>query len=314
MSGDPLVKVVITSYNRRELLKAAVESVLAQTHQRLHIVIVDDASTDGAAELARQYEFAHPGRVTALLKPANRGVADSVRVGLQSAPEADYVAILNDDDRWLPEKLQRQLECFRSDPSLGLVFTEAQVCDEHDNLTGQLFSDIYGRFAVLDLEHALVGNHSCASTHLMTSQIAVTIARTVPDPCVVFDYYIVLVAAGLSRLSMVETPLAVFREAHTGLHNNVGLMERHTTIVRQCLFERNPTLTVAYGGPRAVRRRLGWLAFNAALYALLDGNWREWWWQSRRVFGQRSAKAIVWLCFYSLRTLPKALARSGAMD
>jgi glycosyltransferase involved in cell wall biosynthesis len=115
MAPEPLIKVVVTTYNRRDWTAAAIDSVLAQTYSNLHIVIVDDASTDGSAELAHEYAAAHQGRFTVVAKRSNRGVADSIRLGIEAGPESDYVAFLNDDDLWRRDKVERQIELFKRD-------------------------------------------------------------------------------------------------------------------------------------------------------------------------------------------------------
>src|SRR6476659_8299605 len=95
---SPLVKVVITTYNRRSWAADAIDSALAQTHRPIRVVIVDDASIDGTAQLARSYQEQHPDKVTAICKPENRGLADSIATGLRAESGADFVAILTDDD------------------------------------------------------------------------------------------------------------------------------------------------------------------------------------------------------------------------
>jgi glycosyltransferase involved in cell wall biosynthesis len=103
--------------------------VLAQTHDRFHVVIVDDASSDGSDELARAYAAADPERVTAIVKPANLGLAHSLVVGIGSGPVAPFAAFINDDDCWHSRKLERQLESFERNPGASLVFTDAELID-----------------------------------------------------------------------------------------------------------------------------------------------------------------------------------------
>lgn len=307
-TAQPLVKVVVTSYNRRELLHAAVESVLAQTYENTHIVIVDDASSDGSGDLARAFAHRNPGRVTAIVKDERAGLADSAQRGIRSPPRADFVAMLNEDDHWLPGKLAAQVERFREDPALGMVFTEALVCDESSTLTGHVFSDIVGRFTTFDLDDALLGNHSCASTHLMSAEVADVVATTLPLSSTLVDYYTVLVAAGLAGLAMIDTPLAVYRNG-SGLHTQLGRSRRDTTVAREALFQALPELTPRLGGVRGVSRRLAWLTFDLALYSLADGDFLTWWWHARRVLAHRSARPALWLLLHSLWLFPRALSR-----
>ena len=94
------VQVLLTSYNRRALLAQSVDSVLAQTHEDLHVLIVDDASPDGAGELAKDYERRFPGQVTAICKPTRRGVAHSCNLVLPLMRQCPFVAFIADDDMW----------------------------------------------------------------------------------------------------------------------------------------------------------------------------------------------------------------------
>jgi glycosyltransferase involved in cell wall biosynthesis len=100
----PTVSAVITSFNRADTLVEAVESVLAQTRPPLEILVLDNISDFDVCEVMRPYE----GRVRAWRNPANLGVSGSRNAGAAAA-RGDYVAFLDDDDRWMPEKLERQM-------------------------------------------------------------------------------------------------------------------------------------------------------------------------------------------------------------
>ena len=307
-----LVKVVVTTHNRRSWAAGAIDSVLAQTHQPVHVVIVDDASGDGTAELARSYAAAEPQRVTAIIKPENRGVADSIRLGLEAPPDAPYVAILNDDDRWHPSKLERQLRLFERDPALGLVFCEAEILDQNNRRTGERFSDLFGHFVSRDFEDVLRGNHACASTLLLTRELAAIAARSLPERLLVWDYYLVLLGAGYSSVAMVDEPLALYRVTETGLHAQDSRMWRDTTLARQELFARHPRLVERVGGPRAARRRVALLTREVALMQLRRVDLREYGWHSLELIRQRSPRHAVWLLIHTVRTLLPSAASDEA--
>ncbi len=99
----PSVSVVIPSFNRKESALRAVNSVLAQTEKDVEVLLVDDGSTDGTKEAFAQ----PPERVRYLLKP-NGGASSARNVGLRRA-QGEYVAFLDSDDEWLPDKLAIQL-------------------------------------------------------------------------------------------------------------------------------------------------------------------------------------------------------------
>lgn len=98
------VSVVIPTHNRRELICQAVDSVLWQSVQAEEVIIVDDGSSDGTAEvLERRY-----GRRICVIRQPNRGVSAARNAGIRSA-KGDLLAFVDSDDRWLPGKLEYQL-------------------------------------------------------------------------------------------------------------------------------------------------------------------------------------------------------------
>jgi glycosyltransferase involved in cell wall biosynthesis len=302
-TADQLVKVVLTTYNRRSWAEIAIDSVLAQTHPSVHLVIVDDASTDGTAALARGYEEKEPERITAICKPENRGVADSIIRGFRSAPTAPFVGCLNDDDVWLPTKLERQLERFAARPEVGLSYCEALAIDESGAETGELFSDLFG-----ELDHGdqfgdlLRLNRASASTLLLGRDVAELAAATLPQPSYVWDYYLMLVAAGYSALDFLDEPLALYRKSH-GIHTEDNRMWRDTTRARQELFAHHPVLRERVGGRAAARRMAALLTVDVAIRKLKEREWREYVWHSGAALRERSPRALYALVLHTVKEL-----------
>ena len=117
----PEVSVVIPTYNRAGFLRSAIRSVLNQTFQDFEIIVVDDGSTDYSAKEVVS-EFRDP-RIRYIRHEVNRGGSAARNTGIK-ASKGKYIAFLDDDDEWLPEKLQRQLEVLYSSPErVGGVYT-----------------------------------------------------------------------------------------------------------------------------------------------------------------------------------------------
>lgn len=114
----PKISVIIPTYNRADLLKDAVDSVLAQTYQDFELLIIDDGSTDHTRELLASYET----HVTYLFQ-GNRGVSSARNLGIRSST-GEYIALLDSDDLWLPSKLEQQVTVMEHDPNLQLCHTE----------------------------------------------------------------------------------------------------------------------------------------------------------------------------------------------
>ena len=115
---DDLVSVIIPVYNSQEYLAAAIDSVVAQSYSHLEIIVVDDGSTDGGAQVAQSYSQVryehqlHSGQAAA----RNRGVALS---------RGHYIAFLDADDLWVEDKLVKQMDVFTACPDMDMVLGHA---------------------------------------------------------------------------------------------------------------------------------------------------------------------------------------------
>jgi glycosyltransferase involved in cell wall biosynthesis len=113
-----LVSVIIPTYNRRDFLREAVESVLSQTYSPVEIIVVDDGSTDDTPVLLDAYH----GRIK-VLRQSNHGVSAARNLGIRYAQGA-FIALLDSDDYWQPDKLALQIEYFDTHPEALICQTE----------------------------------------------------------------------------------------------------------------------------------------------------------------------------------------------
>ena len=117
----PLVSVIIGAYNAAPYLGEAIESVLAQTHEPVELIVVDDGSTDATRDVAEAY-----GDALRCIGQPNGGMAAARNRGIAEA-RGEYLAFLDADDRFPPDKLRTQLAAFDADPSLDVVY--GHVCE-----------------------------------------------------------------------------------------------------------------------------------------------------------------------------------------
>ena len=130
------VSVIIPTYNRADLLPTAISSVLAQTYTDWELIVVDDASTDNTMEVIKEWE-AKDSRIRSISLNINSGgPAHPKNVGVESA-RGEFIAFLDHDDEWLPEKLKKQVAVFASSPRIGLVTCEAYVVDDTGEIRGR---------------------------------------------------------------------------------------------------------------------------------------------------------------------------------
>ena len=117
--GNPLVSVVIPVYNGARFLRAALESVCAQTYRPIQVIVVDDGSIDDSGAIAQSFAEVH------YIRQENQGVAAARNVGLEAA-RGEFFAFLDQDDLWTPDKLKLQVDHLLNNPELGYTLTQQQ--------------------------------------------------------------------------------------------------------------------------------------------------------------------------------------------
>jgi glycosyltransferase involved in cell wall biosynthesis len=135
-SDSTKVSVIIPLFNGSPYIASCIESVLAQTVKAFEIIVVDDGSTDDSIARVHRLAAQHPGRVTVLQHPdhGNHGIAASRNFGVEHA-RGEYIAFLDQDDEWLPEKLRLQLDAFHLEPDIALVYGITSYIDADGNPT-----------------------------------------------------------------------------------------------------------------------------------------------------------------------------------
>lgn len=127
MNAKPLVSGIIIFLNGEKFIEEAIVSVFAQTYDNWELLLVDDGSTDGSTEIAKQYAQKYPEKVRYLEHEnhQNRGMSATRNLGISNA-KGDYIAFLDADDIWLPQKLERQVAILQSQPEAEVVFGPTQ--------------------------------------------------------------------------------------------------------------------------------------------------------------------------------------------
>ncbi len=120
---DALVSIVTIFFNGDRFIAEAIESVLAQTHPRWELLLVDDGSTDRATHIARDFAQRFPDRIRYLEHEghANRGMSAARNLGLRHA-QGSFISYLDADDVWQPEKLTEQLALLQAHPEAAYVY------------------------------------------------------------------------------------------------------------------------------------------------------------------------------------------------
>ncbi|MBT7600014.1 MAG: glycosyltransferase [Anaerolineae bacterium] len=141
---NPLVSVIITSYNQREYIGLAIGSVLNQTYPNIEIIVIDDASTDGTQEIIKEIssEF-EDERVRFIPKQQNEGVTYCRNIGLAEF-SGEYICFLDGDDMYLPGKIGTQVDHMESNEDWMISYHDADTFDSASGETIFFYSDRFG--------------------------------------------------------------------------------------------------------------------------------------------------------------------------
>jgi glycosyltransferase involved in cell wall biosynthesis len=233
MTGD-LVSVVIPCFNASRYIAAAIRSVLAQRWDELEIIVVDDGSTDGSADLV-----AASFPEVRLIRQANQGVATARNVGVAAARGA-WIAFLDADDIWLPGKLAAQADALRGDAAARMVYTAWQVWA--GETPGPGAAEVDALLAGADDATRWAGPSGWIYPDLLLDcalwTSTVVAHRSVFDEVGVFDpglrigedYDLWLRASRVTRIARVNRPCALYR-SHAASITRSAPLENYRSIV-----------------------------------------------------------------------------------
>lgn len=133
MTDYGLVSIITPSFNCAEFIGETIESILAQTYQNWELLITDDCSTDNSRDVIEQYAARDPRiKLLRLEKNSGAGIARNKSI---SEALGRFIAFCDSDDRWLPAKLERQLEAM-AQSGKKVCYSSYYTCDENGNNTG----------------------------------------------------------------------------------------------------------------------------------------------------------------------------------
>ena len=201
--AGPLVSVVLPTANRRERLGAALASALAQTHDHLEVIIVDDASTTAVDDIV---EAAADPRARLIRRSVNGGAAAARNTGLQAA-RGDLVAFIDDDDRWDHVKVARQVAFLDAHPEVGLV-----TCDHRiERETGGAPPLVFRGPGRVDADQMLWANFVGSFSFVMVRRHLVEPALTIDETFAsAEDWDLWLRCSRLAPIGRVHEPLVAY--------------------------------------------------------------------------------------------------------
>jgi glycosyltransferase involved in cell wall biosynthesis len=224
--AQPLVSVIVPAYNAERWIGETIRSVQAQTYSNLEIIVVDDGSPDNLSELVG--EMARQDRRIRLIQKKNGGLPAARNTGFEHAQGA-YVAPLDADDLWKPQKIEKQVACIesgrQSGQSVGMVYCWSQTVDENGRILrpgtrskiheGNVLSDL--------LRENFIGN---GSVPLMDRELVLKVEgcseKLTGYGCEDWELYLKL--AAVTGVCAVPEYLVGYRQVSTSMSRNFDKM------------------------------------------------------------------------------------------
>lgn len=130
MSWKPLVSVVIPTFNRKEMVVRAIESVLQQSYPNFELIVIDDGSTDGTEEIVNNY---FSDKRFNYYYQQNKGQSAARNFGIDKS-RGELIALLDSDNFWVTDKLEKQIEFYNNNRNYDIMFSEIFLVDKNGNI------------------------------------------------------------------------------------------------------------------------------------------------------------------------------------
>lgn len=231
------VSVVLCTYNGSTYLPEQLASIAAQELPPDEVIVCDDCSTDGTLQILQDWASSGPFPVAVSVSPSNLGVIKNFELAIGKA-SGSIIALADQDDVWHPTKLRLTVQALRANPSLGMVFTDAEVVNESLHPLGyQMWSTRRFRRA----EQRLVCQGHAADVlvrrNIVTGATMAFDARfrdlvlPIPqNPIHVHDGWIAFLLAAVAKIGFISQPLMQYRQRAgqvIGAHPPTGLRMLH---------------------------------------------------------------------------------------
>jgi glycosyltransferase involved in cell wall biosynthesis len=304
----PKVSVIIPAYNVDRYLSAALESLINQTYSDFEALIVDDGSTDRTAAIASEFSVERDRRFK-LLQKTNGGLSSARNFGINHAT-GEYIALLDGDDVYLPDKLAAHVATFEAQPEVGIAYGASQAMRDDGQptwmkITGQPVQT--DPLAALMCKNFVVHGSNAMLRRSVFDRVGLfdeTLA-SVED----LDLWLRIASDRTWQFHRDDRVLSYYRVRPSGLSFNLAQMQQTHERVLQAAIARSPEVKLMLPTAHAyMYRYLGRMALtmgdSAKARAFLDQAWQ----QDYRIF-LRDPKSLVTLLSVKLAPIAQLAIR-----
>ena len=230
-SNRPTISIALCTYNGKAYLPAQWQSLLDQQQRPDEVIISDDLSTDGTADLIQQLATEAPFSVRILKNLTRLGSNKNFERAL-SVCTGDLIFICDQDDVWLPEKISTMTQYMMQHPDIQVAFCDAWVTDEHLEARQGRFWEVVRfdkrakeRWQAGEMMEVLLAGNRVMGCAMVIRRSMLPTALPIPDdvPGYIYDGWIALVAAARNAIQFIDLPLQLYR---THVQQQIGVREQ----------------------------------------------------------------------------------------
>lgn len=244
MANSPKLAILLSTYNGSKFLEEQLDSLLGQTNTNFIIVVRDDGSADNSLEILKGFAIGHPDRFhlvdNAATEPSNSGnnlgacgsfsllmdyvLQHKTELGLEQA----YMMFCDQDDVWVEDKIERELQCMlETEAPLEqntpvLVHSDLAVVSESKELIATSFTRYQGLETERNSFCNLVISNLVTGCTALVNEAAARKALPIPEGAIMHDWWLGLVAAGFGQIVFIDSPLVHYRQHGS---NTIGAKE-----------------------------------------------------------------------------------------
>jgi len=221
MASKPLISVAIATYNGEKHLRQQLDSILSQSYDNFEIIVSDDRSTDSTQTILDEYRSKH--NIQYQVNKKNIGYIKNFET-LISLCTGDYIALSDQDDIWLPEKLEKLINNIGNNL---LIHSDASLIDENDNLLKKRWKGQVESFNTF--EQFLFRNIVTGCTILFKRELLKT-ASPFPEGLAYHDWWLAISSSIESKITYINEPLILYRQ-HTTQHTGANTSSKFDIII-----------------------------------------------------------------------------------
>ncbi|WP_313344487.1 glycosyltransferase family 2 protein [Lacrimispora sp.] len=234
-----MVTILLATYNGETYLRQQLDSLLNQTHKELFILISDDLSSDRTPGIIKGYEKKYPNQIKSLKNIKASGSPQNNFFRLLSSADDDYIMLCDQDDIWLPHKVEvtlkemKQMELKWGNDLPLLVHGDLSVTDEEGTIRQKSMAR-FQNIAVHDnrFTHYLVENNITGNT-VMINRSFLSYLTYIPKQCMMHDWWLGLLASCFGKISYIDQPLLLYRQHGSNQVGSRGQMEQYVSRLTQ---------------------------------------------------------------------------------